>query len=72
MALYFLWGKQGYQGLLSVFSWQIMPIAKISTSATYYMVMKQLNEYGYLRYEPSYYRKRGSLVNMESIIAKSN
>ena len=65
MALFYLWSKQQYQGLLSVYSWQIMPIAKISTSGTYYMVIKQLDEYGYLKYLPSFYSKRASQVDLE-------
>ena len=67
MALFYLWSKQQFIGLLNVYSWQIMPIAKISTSATYYSIMKQLNEYGYLKYEPSYYRKKGSIVDLRAI-----
>ncbi|MFX1707256.1 hypothetical protein PV783_25025 [Chitinophaga sp. CC14] len=66
MALFYLWSKQQFKGFLSVYSWQIMPMAKISTSATYFMVIRQLDEYGYLQYKPSYYRKRASQVNLEA------
>lgn len=66
MALFYLWSKQQFKGFLLVYSWQIMPIAKISTSGTYYTIMKQLHEYGYLEYRPSFYRKKASEVNLEA------
>ncbi|CAL1519118.1 hypothetical protein MMC2321_02863 [Chitinophaga sp. MM2321] len=68
MALYYLWSLQGFKGLLYIYSVQILPIAKISTCGTYYTVMKQLHEYGYLSYEPSFYRKRPSKVNLETSV----
>ncbi|MET7000734.1 hypothetical protein [Chitinophaga defluvii] len=67
MALFYLWSKQQYKGFLSVYSWQILPMAKISTSGTYYTIMKQLDEYGYLKYHPSFYRKKASQVDLEAI-----
>jgi len=68
MALYYLWSRQQFVGTLSVFSWQIMPIAKISTSSMYYTTIKQLHEYGYIDYKPSFYGKRGSTVNFQTKI----
>jgi hypothetical protein len=61
MALYRQWLKSGCQDPIKVFSRTTMPLAKISSSATYHKVIIELHEYGYLRYEPSFNRK-GSKV----------
>lgn len=47
---------------IKVFSHQIMPLARISSATTYYKCVKALDEYGYLRYEPSYKNKEGSKI----------
>ena len=39
-----------------------MRVSKISAKATYHKCIKELNNYGYLRYEPSFNPIRGSLV----------
>jgi len=61
-ALIEYWQKQGFQNPICVFSYEIMPVAKISASTTYHKCIRDLNEYGYIRYEPSYSRKRGSKI----------
>jgi hypothetical protein len=45
-----------------IFSAQVMPLAKISGPATYHRAIRQLHEYGYIKYVPSYYHLLGSLV----------
>lgn len=52
----------GFNNPIQVFSREIMRIAKISASMTYHKCIKQLNEYGYLRYIPSYKRNQGSKI----------
>jgi len=39
-----------------------MKVCKISSNATYHKCIKELNEFGYLRYSPSYNPYKGSLV----------
>lgn len=51
---------------IKVFSHQIMPLARISSAATYFKCVKALDEYGYLRYEPSYKNKEGSKIYFAS------
>jgi hypothetical protein len=53
--------KQGDEPLY-ILSYEIMRIAKISGCATYHKVIRQLSEYGYIRYEPSYKRNQKSKV----------
>jgi len=39
-----------------------MKIAKISSAMTYHKCVKDLNAYGYIRYEPSFNKNRGSKI----------
>jgi len=39
-----------------------MKVSKISAKATYHKCMKELNDYGYLQYKPSYNPFKGSIV----------
>ena len=45
-----------------VFSKDLMRLAKISGVATYHRSIKELHEYGYIKYEPSYNHSVGSLI----------
>lgn len=60
-ALLQYWQGTGYSHPLVVFSHQIMEIAKISTT-TYHRCIRQLHEYGYIRYEPSFKRNKASEI----------
>ena len=61
-ALLQYWKGQGFTNPVQVFSREIMPLAKISASATYHKCIRDLSAYGYLRYEPSFKRNQGSKV----------
>lgn len=62
VALIYTWSKQGYTGAVAINSRDIMPLAKISSAPTYHTLIRQLSEYGYIKYEPSFYRNRKSLA----------
>lgn len=47
---------------IQVFSHEIMSIAKLSSAITYHKCVRQLSEYGYIRYEPSFNRTKGSKI----------
>jgi hypothetical protein len=64
MALLQYWKEQGFVCPMYVFSHDIMQTAKILSSATYHKSIKDLNEFGYIRYEPSYKRNQGSKIYM--------
>lgn len=55
-------GDRGFTSPIQVFSYEIMHIAKISASSTYHKCVKELNEYGYIKYEPSFKRNQGSRI----------
>lgn len=64
-ALYNMWVRQGCQNPLLVFSYTVMPEAKIGGLGTYHRVIKELDGQGYLRYVPCFNRK-GSKVYFNS------
>ena len=59
-ALLQYWKKNNYDNPVQAYSYEIMQLAKISTRATYNKVIKDLNGYGYIKYEPSFKRNQGS------------
>lgn len=54
MALFQLYNVNGFCNPVYITRSLVMGLAKISGLATYHKGMKQLNEYGYIRYEPSF------------------
>lgn len=56
------WKEQDFSNPVTAFSHDIMDIAKISSPATYHKCIRDLNEFGYIRYEPSFNRKSGSKI----------
>jgi replication initiation and membrane attachment protein DnaB len=62
MALLQFWTSHDNTNPISIFGREIMQICKISGPATYHKCIKELNDYGYIKYIPSYYRNKRSLV----------
>lgn len=54
--------QMGYNNPIVAFSYDIMKIAKISSAMTYHKCVKDLNAYGYIRYEPSFNKNKGSKI----------
>jgi len=61
-ALLQYWSEHHFENPIHVFSYEIMRIAKISASTTFHKAIRELSEYGYLKYEPSFKRNQGSKV----------
>lgn len=61
-ALVEYWRMQDFVNPMRAFSRDIMPIAKVSAPTTYHKCVRELSEYGYIRYVPSFNRNRGSKV----------
>lgn len=61
-ALLMCWRESDYRQPLIVYSYEVMKIAKIRAPSTYYSVLADLHEFGYLRYEPSFNKYRGSRI----------
>jgi len=56
------WYANSQKNPLCVFSRDIMPVCKISGPATYHRSIRELHEYGYIKYVPSFNHFLGSLV----------
>ncbi len=59
-ALLQFWQEHDCENPVNAFSYEIMRIAKISASTTYHRSVRDLNEFGYIRYEPSFKRNKRS------------
>lgn len=62
MALYHHWLKKGCCDPVLIISHELMLASKISSSVTYHRAIRGLDEYGYIRYRPSYNKMKGSSV----------
>ncbi|MEI9955112.1 MAG: hypothetical protein WDM90_02075 [Ferruginibacter sp.] len=65
VSLLTLWHIRNRETPLPVFSHEAMPYCKLLGPATYHRTIRQLAEYGYIRYVPSYNHLLGSLVWVE-------
>lgn len=54
--------QNGFTNPIQVFSHEIMSIAKLSSAITYHKCVRDLSNYGYIRYEPSFNRTKGSKI----------
>jgi len=61
-ALFIQWQYFSFASPFAITRRELMAHSKIASIATYHKCMKQLDEFGYIRYQPSYHPKQGSLV----------
>lgn len=66
-ALLQCWKSKDFTDPLVVFSHEIMHLAKICSRDTYFRCVKELSDYGYITYMPSYKRNRGSSIYFNGI-----
>lgn len=64
LALFQFWNINRFQNPISINRSEAMRVSKIGSNATYHRCIKQLHEWGYLEYIPSYNPMRGSKINM--------
>lgn len=64
MAIFQFWNAGRFQNPVSVSRQELMRISKISAKATYHKCMKDLHNFGYIQYFPSFNPFTGSLVYM--------
>lgn len=53
---------KGFINPIQVFSHEITPLAKVSSAYTYLKCVRELSEYGYIKYEPSFKKTKGSMI----------
>lgn len=61
-ALVQCWQSGGCINPLRAFSYEVMPVAKISASTTYHKCVRDLHDFGYIRYEPSFKHRERSKI----------
>lgn len=64
VSLFQFWTWNRFDNPISISRKKIMKESKISSIATYHKCIKELNQYGYIMYEPSYNSCKGSSVTM--------
>ncbi|MFP9100488.1 hypothetical protein ACLI09_15675 [Flavobacterium sp. RHBU_24] len=68
-ALLYIWETDGFKNPICLFSKEIMAVAKIFASASYHRYIKQLDEYGYIRYEPSFKKNQASKIYLLALVS---
>lgn len=66
VSLWKKWKDSGAVGPLSFFRSEVEALCKISSYNTFHRAIRQLHEYGYIQYVPSYNHFLGSLVYFNS------
>lgn len=61
-ALFVCWQRNGFFSPFAITRKTLMAFSKIASIATYHKCMRELDEYGYIRYQSSYHPTKGSLV----------
>ncbi len=64
MALFQFWNANRFENPVSISRGEVMKLAKIGSCHTYYKCMRDLDAFGYLKYEPSHNPLQGSKVYM--------
>jgi hypothetical protein len=67
LALLHTWDVQGRVEPVLFKARKLMPAAKVRGRALFYRTIRQLSEYGYIRYEPSFKPEEPSRVWLEGI-----
>lgn len=62
VSLFQFWNTYRFHNPISISRNEAMKVSKISSKVTYHKCIRELNDFGYLRYEPSYNPFKGSLV----------
>lgn len=62
MALYTVWLDNGCISPLPIISGSIMELAKLSSTSTYHGRIRELADYGYIDYRPTYKKGRKTVV----------
>jgi hypothetical protein len=64
LSIFRVWNTNRFENPIQVSRSELMKFNKIKSKATYHKCMKELQEYGYLKYCPSYHPNKGSEINL--------
>lgn len=62
MGLCYWWAQNKCQNPVAITRKIVMDVSKIKSIVTYHKCMKELNDYGYIKYIPSFHPELGSTV----------
>jgi hypothetical protein len=62
LSLFQYWNINRFQNPISISRDEVMKVSKISAKATYHKCMRELHNFGYIQYVPSYNPFKGSLI----------
>jgi hypothetical protein len=71
IALFQYWNLNRFSNPVSICRGEIMKLSKIGSNSTYHRCIKQLHQWNYLEYLPSYNPFKGSEVNMFNFCTSS-
>lgn len=66
LALFQFWNLNHFQNPISISRSEMMRLSKIAALGTYHKCIKQLQDFGYIEYLPSFNPYKGSLVNLHN------
>lgn len=61
-AMFVCWEHSGFVIPFQITRRKLMAYSRIGSIATYHRCISDLDEFGYIRYQPSYHPLRGSLI----------
>ncbi|WEK36094.1 MAG: hypothetical protein P0Y53_01150 [Candidatus Pseudobacter hemicellulosilyticus] len=64
LSIFLLWLEKGEGDELACYSVELRRISKISGTATFHAVIRDLHSLGFIHYHPSYYKGRPSRLKM--------
>ena len=65
-ALFQFWNANRFRNPISISRNEMMSVSKIAAKATYHKCIKELHDWGYIQYIPSFNPLKGSLVHLFS------
>lgn len=65
-ALVQYWQTSGFASPVRAYAHEMMPLAKISASTTYHRCIRDLHDFGYIIYEPSFKRNQRSSIYLKT------
>ena len=72
IALFQYWNVNNFQNPISITRDEVMLISKICSTATYHKCMRELNEKGYIKYQPSFNPFKSSMVILYNFSENQN
>ena len=67
VSLFQFWITKDAANPLELFSSEVMGLCKISASSTYHKTIRELHEFGYINYYPSFNHNKKSLICLTKI-----